>query len=79
MADEVVLVAADERVAERFGIGLHAHAEDLRGVAGAIAEIGFGDALDLEHFQGNDGQKHIDVDVRDHGVGRHGGMSREVL
>ena len=66
MANEIVLIAADENVAQRLRVGLHAYVESLRGFAGTVAEIGFGETLHLQNFQRNDRQKHVDVDVGDH-------------
>ena len=47
MLDEVVLIASDERVAQRLRIGLHANSKCLGGFAGAVAEIGLRQTLDL--------------------------------
>jgi len=79
LLDEVVLIAADEEIAERFGIDDGFDAHGLRDGSGARAEIGFFEASDLENFQRDDGKKHIYVDVGDDGFRRDGGMSREYL
>ena len=79
VADEIVLVAADEGVAQGLRIGLYADTECLGGFAGAIAEIGFREALHLQNLERNNRQEHVDVDVGNHGLGRHGGMRGEVL
>jgi len=60
-------------------VGLNANAKELRGRLGALAEIGFRESRDLENFQGHDGQKHVDVDVRDHRFRGNGGMGGEIF
>src|SRR5260370_4732047 len=79
LLDEVVLIAADEEVAERFGIsdGLDSHG--LRNGGGASAQVGFLEAADLEDFKRDDGKKHVHVDVSDDGFRRDSGMSREIF
>src|SRR6267378_7012787 len=44
VADEVVLIAADEKIAQRLGIGLNFYAERLRDLAWATTEIGIVEA-----------------------------------
>src|SRR5271157_2361995 len=79
VADEVVLVAADEKIAQRLGIGLNSYALRLSNLAYAIAQIGVVETEHGKQLQGHDGQKHVDVDVGDDGFGRDRGMSGEVL
>src|SRR5713101_6935738 len=79
LLDEVVLIAADEEVAKRFGIGDGFDAHGLRDGGGASAEVGFLETADLEDFKRDDGKKHVHVDVSDDGFRRDGGMSREIF
>ena len=46
VADEVVLIAADKKIAQRLGIGLNFYAERLRDLAYAITQIG---VVETEH------------------------------
>src|ERR1019366_986931 len=79
VADEVVLIAADEKIAQRLGVGLNFYAERLRDLAYAITQIGVFESKYGEKLQGHDGQKHVDVDVGDNGFWCDRGMSGEVL
>src|SRR6266851_2191090 len=79
VANEIVLITANEDVAQRLRVSLNANAKELRGFAGAIAKIGFRESRNFEDFQRDDGQKHVDVDVRDHRLRRHGRMSGEIF
>src|SRR6267143_1944422 len=54
LLDETVLIAADEGVAERLGIGDGLQAHGVCEGRGMHAEIGFLDAFNLEDFQGDD-------------------------
>src|SRR6266446_9243281 len=79
VVNEVVLIAADEKIAQRLGIGLDFYAERLRDLACAIAQIGIVETEHSKQLQGHDGQKHVDVDVGDNRLWRDRGMSGEVL
>src|SRR5208282_5300156 len=79
VADEVVLITAHEKIAQRLGIGLNLHAERLRDLAYAISQIGIVETEYGEQLQGHDRQKHVDVNVGDDGLGRDRGMSGEIL
>src|SRR5262249_21265626 len=77
--DEAVLVAADEGIAQRLWIGLDLDSVGLRGFTGAIAEVGFGQALHLKNLQRHDRQEHIYVHVGYDGFDRDRRMCREIL
>ena len=79
MADEVVLIAADEKIAQRLRVGLNSYAERLCDLARAITQIGVVEAEHGKKLQRHDGQKHVDVDVGDDGLRRDRGMSGEIL
>src|SRR5436309_12766546 len=79
MADEVVLVAADEEVALRFRISLDLDAPRLRDLSREIAEVGLGESENDQRLERNDREKHVDVDVGDHGLRVDRGILREVL
>ena len=79
VADEVVLIAADKKIAQRLGVGLNSYAERLRDLAHAITQVGVVEAEYGKKLQGHDGKEHIDVDVGDNGLGRDRRMSGEVF
>src|SRR5204863_7542118 len=79
LLDEIVLIAADEEIAERFGIGDGFDAHGLRDRGGACAEVGFFQAAYFQNFHRDDGEKHIYVDVGDDGFRRDGGVSGEIF
>src|SRR3974377_83598 len=61
-------------MSERFRVGYRFHAERFCNGGGAIAEVGIRQALDAKDFERRDGQKHIDIDVGDHGLLQDRGM-----
>ena len=69
MANEVVLIAADEKIAQRLGIGLDFYSFRLRDLTNAIAKIRVVETQHGEKFQRHDGQKHVDVHVGDDRLG----------
>ena len=73
------MVAADEDVALRLGIGFDVHAASLGNLGGEIAEIGFGETEHHQRLQRNDGQEHVDIDVGDHRLGVDRRILREVF
>ena len=64
-ADEAVLIAADEAIALRLGVGLHAEAERLRDGADVAAEIGLVEAEHHQLFKRKQRQEHVGVDIGD--------------
>src|SRR3989449_10543017 len=79
MANEIVLIAANEHVAQWLWVRLYAHAEGLGDFACPVAEVGFGQSLHPENLQGNDGQEHVNIDVGNHGPWIDSGVSGEVF
>ena len=77
--DEAVLIAANEAVAQRLGIGDGLHAHGLRDGHRAWAKVRFVDALNRQDFQRHDGEKHVHVDVGNDGLQRNGGMRGEIF
>jgi len=75
VANKVVLIAADEKISQRLGIGLNFYAERLRDLACAIAQIGVVETEHGKELQGHDRKKHINVDVGDDRLPRDGGMT----
>ena len=79
VADEIVLVAADEQIAHRLGIILDAHAQRFRCGAHVIAERGFVQPVDRKNLQRHNRQKHIRVDVGCQRTSIYRGVGGEVL
>ena len=78
VTDEVVLVAANEKIAHRLGVGLNLHAVRTARSRGAIAKIESSRPKTVRNFSGYDRQEHVDIDVGDDGRGRDRGISGEV-
>ena len=79
VADEVVLITANEKIAQRFRIRLNSYPMRLGNGAHAIAEIGVVKPQYGEKFQGHDRKKHIDIDIGGNGFGRDSRMRGKVF
>src|SRR6185312_7278957 len=79
VADEAVLIAANETVSQRLRVRDRLDVQRPRDGNGAVAEIGLGDPLYLEDLQGNDGQEHVNVDIRHDRFRIDGGMRGKVF
>ena len=79
VANETVLITADERITKGLEIGLHAHAEGFCGTGCCVAEIGLDKSFHFEHGQRHDRQEHVNVDVRNHGFRVDCGASSKIF
>ena len=79
MPNEVVLVAADERVKERRRVGLHFNAIFGRCLRGPIAQVRFREPIDGKNFERNKRQEHVFIQIRDYRFRWDGRMRRKIL
>ena len=66
VADEVVLIAAYEKIPQRLRIGLNAYSLRPGDLARATAKIGVVKAKHSEEFKRHYGQKHVDIHIGDY-------------
>src|SRR5438132_5947753 len=77
--DEAVLIASNERVAQRLRIRNGFDTHRLRNRSSARAQVGFFNALNFQDFQGNDRKKHVHIDIRNDGFRRHRRMRGKIF
>ena len=65
LPNKAVLIAADEGIAQRLGIGLHLYSLLLRDLAHRVPKVGLIQPVNGQHLQRKNRQEHVGIDVGD--------------